>query len=37
VHGRTGLIQGFTGAGRERLDARLKLDAEWTVIFDFAD
>jgi DNA topoisomerase-3 len=37
AHGRTGLIRGFTGAGGTPLDARLKLDAEWKVVFEFAE
>jgi DNA topoisomerase-3 len=34
---RTGLIQGFTDPSGNRLDARLRLDASWKVVFEFED
>ena len=33
--GRTGLIKGFKGQSGEKFDARLRLDPQWKVVFEF--
>jgi hypothetical protein len=35
-HDHTDLIRSFAEPGGERVDARLRLDAEWKVVFEFA-
>jgi DNA topoisomerase III len=35
--GRTGIIKGFKSRSGSRFAARLKFDAEWKVVFEFAD
>ena len=33
--GKTRLIKGFNGRSGKKFDARLRLDAQWKVVFEF--